>query len=517
MAAITNRDQQAHLTCPACAQKYTMGSHEYCPLDGERLQLQPAVAVSVSEPAKDPSLLGGLLNRMGLRKRSLVIPTDPDGGKATQPAIPTLPLAEHNNLLPSQVIEKGWGVTGTHMSNEIMDVWQVARHSTEAGSAYARYSQYRCQVLTSQALYAQLGAHSCAALPKLLDYGTTHLNGHARASFELTLAPDRASQSMASWLKQAPPSEEKALSLLPHLTAMLTNLAAAGVQSISFSPSQMLRHIDGHIALDNLAALTETASSPSDDYRPELNRTPFIGRLCSAPELAEQLVVSPKSALFSLGQVLAEALWGHPCAVADLRAGNVPFSTISDARLARILQGCLWVQTIVGRWDLAQLQAAVTAPLDAMPPVEDWAQLGPRAMGKAFALNGKTYWRVEDLLTQAVQPGNWTQAISRLGSLLDWIEGGSPWASAATHLRKQLDSGRSADYVLVQLAHTVVPHLPLTWRGLDFSDEHARDSLVGLAQRNLAPDTTAEDADLLEALFRADLRRGFVSATHSGE
>ena len=79
MAAITNRDQQAHLTCPACAQKYTMGSHEYCPLDGERLQLQPAVAVSVSEPAKDPSLLGGLLNRMGLRKRSLVIPTDPDG------------------------------------------------------------------------------------------------------------------------------------------------------------------------------------------------------------------------------------------------------------------------------------------------------------------------------------------------------------------------------------------------------------------------------------------------------
>ena len=138
-------------------------------------------------------------------------------------------------------------------------------------------------------------------------------------------------------------------------------------------------------------------------------------------------------------------------------------------------------------------------------------------MEKAFALNGKTYWRVEDLLTQAVQPGNWTQAISRLGSLLDWIEGGSPWASAATHLRKQLDSGRSADYVLVQLAHTVVPHLPLTWRGLDFSDEHARDSLVGLAQRNLAPDTTAEDADLLEALFRADLRRGFVSATHSGE
>lgn len=209
--------------------------------------------------------------------------------------------------------------------------------------------------------------------------------------------------------------------------------------------------------------------------------------------------------------MLALALWGQPQDLAALRAGNIPFHTIADARLARILQGCLWVSSIEGRWSLDQLQTAVAVPLDQLPPVDDWAQLGPRAMSNAFALAGRTYWRVEDLLAQAVLPQNWPQATAQIGAMLDWIESGSPWSSLAAHQRTQLESGRSADYVLIQLAHGVIPDLPRTWRGLDFSDAHARTALVHLAQRNLAANTTAEEAEQLETLFLADLRGAFLS------
>lgn len=556
-----------HLGCPACGRLYEMGVEEYCQVDGERLEVrladqsdqvgpvQPQTplnsenSISVTAPIReeahenveevlisanhaqnqqqptkqesrsveDPSLLESLLNRMGLRKRtSAGDQTLPDDNVAPAKQVsmpvfdPALSSDDGNNPLPPQVIEKGWHVAGSLVSNEAMDVWQVAR-SSDAGSAYARFCRFRARVLTTPSLYAHLGNHSCAALPTLLDHGTVNLKGHARASFELTLLPNKSLQPMQAWINRASPSEEKALSLLPHLVQMLTELAAAGVHPISFSPAQMLRNADdGRIVLDNLAALAETGCAHTD-YRPELDQNALISRLWSAPELAEQLVVSPKGATFCVGQLLTLALWGQPLDAAALRAGNVPFVSISDARLARVLQGCLWVESIQGRWGLDQLQAALTVPLDQMPPVEDWAQLGPRAMGKAFALAGRTYWRVEDLLAQAVLPQNWIQATARLSAMLDWIESGSPWASVAKHLRNQLEAGRSSDYVLIQMAHAVIPDLPLTWRGLDFSDDHARASLVNLAQRNLATDTSSDESDLLEALFRADLRGAFAT------
>lgn len=512
-----------HMACPACGRTYAIGSDEYCPHDGERLELRPgAAAVEAPEPAVDPSRLEGILSRMGLRKRSApaadrVQDVPPAAtGRASLQGEPVPGPEDGNDPLPPQVLEKGWQVSGPLESGEAMDMWQVVRTSEAAGPSYARFYRFRARVLTTPALYTQLYSHSCSALPTLLDHGTVSLKGHARASFELVLLPNRQSlRPLRTWLDMGRPSEAKALDLLPHLVDMLARLSAAGVQPISFSVAQLLRNeLNGQIMLDNLAALIETDRAHTD-YRPELDQNALLSRLWSAPELAEQLVVSPKGAIFCVGQVLAVALWGQALDVAALRAGNLAFASIADVRLARILQGCLWVENIQGRWDLQQLQASLTAPLDQLPPVEDWAQLGPRAMGKSFALAGRTYWRVEDLLGQAVMPHNWKQATARLGPMLDWIESGSPWASVATHLRNQWEAGRSPDHVLIQLARTVNPGLPLTWRGLDLSDDHVRASLVNLAQRNLATDTTAEEAEMLEALFQADLRGAFTIDTHA--
>ncbi len=545
---------ESHLVCPSCARRYAIGEEEYCEDDGERLEtrLCPSAAqtpeqaqvkpqqsdVGVAPPTDEekvqqdsdteastaPPDLESVLSKYGVRQRqaaqeetiddsaahvtgaSAPITSSNPGPSSPKEAVP----AADENPLPRQVREKGWEITGQAISTETADEWVVHRPST-AGAPVARFSRFRARVLTTAALYQRLQATPCAALPTLLDFGTANLRGNVRASFELSLLPTRQKlQSALDWLGLAPPSEAKALALLPHLVDMLSTLSNSGAYPISFQPAQLLRHQEsGQILLDSFAALADLYIGATD-YRPDLAMNGLISRLWSAPELSEQLVVSPKAAIFSVGQMLAFALWGQPLDLAALRTGNVPLTSISDTRLARVLQGCLWINSMEGRWDISQLQAAVDAPLDQLPAVEDWAQLGPRAMGQGYALAGRTFWRVEDLLAYAVQPQHWPHATAHISAMLDWIET-STWASLAIQLRAQLEAGRSADFVLIQLARSVIPSLPLTWRGLDFSDSQVRNSLIHLAQRNLAMDTKTEESELLDALFSADLRGAFRS------
>lgn len=562
---------QDHMACPICSRLYALGCDDYCEDDGEPLvrrfgtmsaeqeptpQAEPAGTpeaaadtpqqassdedVHTPEPEQGPtpkshafdepppaadqfgpdntdanpepaveshdSRLDELKRRFGFGKKSST--------KSDQQYSSTSETRENhfasdsgedkNNPLPPSLVEAGWELSGQLISHEAADLWPVRRAAGDSGV----FRRYRAWVLTAPAVYDMLRSQPCVALTSLLDHGTVNLKGHAQASYELTNLPADG-QPLPTWLSMAPPSEAKALALLPHLVAMLNTVASYGLQPISFQSAQLHRYPDGHLVLDNCGALARTDQHLTD-YRPELDQNALLSRVWSAPEIGEQLVASPKGAVFSAGQVLAQALWGQPIDTAALRAGLVPFASIEDQRLARVLQGCLWVHTIEGRWDLAQLSAAASAPIDQLPAAEDWSQLGPRAMGNAFGFAGRSFWRVEELLEATVQAQNWSQALSQLNSILDWIEDGSPWASLATELRGDFEGGHSADWVLVRLAHGVQPKLPLTWRSLDFSDGHVRNSLISLAQRNLSTNTTPEEAELLDRLFRADLRGAFI-------
>ena len=143
-----------------------------------------------------------------------------------------------------------------------------------------------------------------------------------------------------------------------------------------------------------------------------------------------------------------------------------------------------------------------------MPDAPAWSRLMPGAAETAFSLGGESFFRIEDAVAQANQPRHWEEAVQRMDALLIWATG-TAWKGVAEGLRTELTTGvRTADWVLVRLARLVRPDLPLTWRGLDFSDTHAQASLTKLAQQALSSATP--DFSLLQQLIRADLRGAFT-------
>jgi hypothetical protein len=570
--------QSDHLTCPLCTRTFRLGSEEYCPHDGERLQLEvaepvvaepqtevasaaatvqadqpgeplpraevtastssaevpdapqtnstesasgedptPSTSQAAGEPGPDLGMLGRMFEQLGIRRKTPQAQADGSAAAAAAATATAASDASHDdtdNPLPESMVDEGWVISGAARSDEFADTWAVQR---QGQGVHARYTRYRGRVLTSPALYRQLRQQSqqASALPAVLEAGTANLRGHAQASYDLTVLPASGGrlQRLDEWMRLAPPSEQKAAALLPALAELLDDLHTAGVAPILMQPSQILRHDSGRLVLGHVAALTATGTEAAvPEYRPEMECNPLVSRLWAAPEIHEQLVVHPaKAAVFSVGALLAAATWGQPLDLAALRSGQVPLHTLQESRLARVLQGCLWAQHIEGRWSREQLSAAVDAAPDALPAADDWSSLGPQAMGVAFALNGRTYWRVSELLQAAVAPNNWPHATAQLATMLDWIEG-STWSSAVPPLRALLAQGRSADHVLIRLVRQVCPDLPITWRHLSLDDHSARRSLTHLAQRALADDATPAERQQLRELFRADLRGAFSGA-----
>lgn len=533
------------LHCPQCQMAFDFGSQEYCHHDGERLVLQndaasealepeggqpeakldqeevpEIVSVTSSEPdVPPPSAERGpqgapssaldnvkeLFARFGIRQKDNPNPRAEQIHASTTGVPEGASHDDADNPLPEALREAGWVVAGPSASDVFADAWPVERQGVPA-----RFSRFRATPLTSPDLYRALRESTSAALPAVLEFGTVDLRGHAHAAFDLVVLP-QSTQTLDIWLQTAPASEAKALALLPPLVEMLSELANAGFAPVSMEPAHILRRSDGRLMLSHVAALTSPSESPH--YTPELDRSPLISRLFSAPELAEQLMVHPnKACVYSAGQILATALWGQAIDLAALRAGELPVQGLESALLARVLQGSLWTQSLEGRWGIKDLTRALNAADESdWPSVEDWGRVGPLAMKNAFAMGGKTYWRVETLMEAVVAPEVWPQALARIDFLFDWLQNGSTWASAAAMQREALQQGRqTADHTLLRLVRQIRPDLPLTWRSLNLEDATARDNLLTLAQRVLAAGATPQDGELIRDLFRADLRGAFL-------
>jgi hypothetical protein len=283
-------------------------------------------------------------------------------------------------------------------------------------------------------------------------------------------------------------------------------LAKAGVRPLLLEPETLARSTDGALWLTS-AAMLESADAASD-YHPEFTRNSLLPRGWSAPELAEEFMSSRNAVVFSLGQMLATCLHGHPYTLAELRSGAVRFRGIVDARLARIMMGCLWPRA-TERWTLTDVSRAMsTDDMRNLPATPPWGSLAPGALSDAFGLAGCSYWRLEDLLDAMAQPTHWHEASSRIGELLQWAEG-TAWAGQAGLIRDALGRGHSVDWALVKLRSTVNPASPPTWRELDLSEDQAEASLVALAQRALQVDGQVSAA-ALSNLFDADLRGAFI-------
>ena len=538
------------LMCPTCGQTFDGRTcdDDYCPVDGARLvpvgPAEPpagsasaapgdatapaeetpetvapgdseAVAPEAPEPPAEPasaepsqdaptpplgdSRLADFMSRLGLR-RAGGRAGDQAGQGGERPRTGPATETEEPSPLPAEVREQGWRITGPVSSIPgLVDRWPVARTGADGAAVTGHFHRFRTGALTPDALYRRLEGGTPPHLARIWAHGTVDLGG-ARADYELVSGPE-GTQALERWLADSTPAEQRAWHLLPRLVDLLRALAAAGVQPLVLEPFHLALTPPGTLCLGTAAALTEDAAAPA--YRPELERSPLLPPGWAAPELAQQNLASANAAVFSVGQLLAAALWGQPCSPADLQQGAVPFQAIGDGRLARVLMGCLWPRPLE-RWSLEQLaQTAAADTPEAMPATPPWEALAPGAAATAFHFAGAAYWRLESLLADAVTPARWAEATARLGAILEWAEG-TAWVGQVTRLRAALAQGRSPDWALVALRHAVSPEAPLTWRGLDLGDAEAARSLAGLAQRALRQGEG--EAATLQALFAADLR-----------
>jgi hypothetical protein len=515
--------------CPVCGE--TFRDEDFCPVHGQLLVLSsPAPAPAVDEPAAEISLLepdegpgapetgsadkagrlADFMAKFGLRRRSGAAEA------AAEPVRTASPAEDRAAILPPELLAQGWRVSGTVLERPGVDTWPIEMTSNE-GTAEARFNRYRSGALTTAGTYDRLMrlAPRCAA--RVLAHGTVDFGG-ARADYDVTAAAGSGTP-LDQWLGQSTVGEARSLALLPALLQMLEGLDCERLTAVVFEPSQLVHVESGELLLNAAGTLALTAGNDEGSglrgYRAEFAHSPLLSSAWAAPELRQQCLLSANAALYSVGQVLAAATWGQPLTVTELQSGVAPFGAIADARLARVLMGCLWPEP-QGRWSLAELAQATRAGPDALPATSPWASLAPGAASCAFAFAGKSFWRLEDLLATATMPAHWPEATTRLEELLEWASGTS-WSGRVQVLRSALARGRSPDWVLVALAATVQPEAPPSWRALSLSDADAQDSLSALAQRALEGDLECRTA--LSELFAADLRGAFsaLSASRPGE
>jgi hypothetical protein len=520
------------LVCPQCGEAFH--DEDYCPRDGARLVPPAAAHAPDASPAFDvdaatdeaamaptpPEVeemspesegrIASFMKRLGLRRvagKSARGADAPAGAGSTDaPEEARASAEEPSSPLPEAVTEMGWRLAGPVSSSAGFYLWPVER-PTESGSVVAGYfHRYRTGALTSDATYRRIEAATTRGLARVWAHGTVDVGG-AREDYDLVSLP-KPGVGLDRWLHDSLPSEQRAWHLFPALVQLLRHLDAAQVRPMVFEPAQLLYTEDAELWLASAVALADTAAPAQ--FRPELATSSVLPHGWAAPELTQQTMLHANAAVFSVGQVLAKAIWGEACSLAELQVGAVPFQTLTDARLARVLMGCLWPRPSE-RWTLKDLCKAVgCATCEKMPAAPPWASLAPGASPTAFAFAGASFWRLDDLLAAATKAPHWSEATARIEALLDWAEGTS-WVGQVKLIREALAGGRSADWGLVALMRAVRPDAPLSWRELDLSDTEAAQSLAGLAQRALKEGNTA-DVAAMRALFQADLRGAFSAA-----
>lgn len=517
--------------CPLCAQRFE--NEDFCPEDGILLvpEVHPETQVETqalrSDNRTEPALktLGagdedagedekeGFFSRIfsGLRGGRRRASTDeaPRHEEAVERGCAAAPQTDPlQPEIPPAVANQGWhfGSEPPRIGTDF-DEWDCVLPG-ERDQMRAIFRRYRSFALTRSEVYQDCMNAAMPHAPGLLEFGSCPMRGGSSCDFELTF-PLRGAP-LATWFNHVQAGEERALATLQPLAVLIRSWYERGLMPLLLTPTMLYREPQGAFNLRHLGALIQLgddADKDEVDYRMDLGISSLVHAPWAAPELQGRLAVRANAVLFSVGQILAAALWGRPVAVEDLRYGRVDFRGITDSRLAHVMMGCLLPQAET-RVRLRDFLTNVAAGEGERVSLGDaWERLSPGAQATAFTLGGRAFWRADDLLREAVHPTRWAESCVRILPLLDWLAA-TPVAGQAALMHRYLREGRSPDWVLIRLARLAVDDLPMTWRSLDVQDATARETLINLGQGALNGDPAA--AQLLPALFRADLRGAFT-------
>lgn len=446
---------------------------------------------SEQQVSPDPSLLRQALNKLKDRLNP---------GKAAD--------ADRNDaILPDQARRDGWRLDGNHTTAPGYDSWPIQREIGN-GVEHATYIRYRTTVFTPPGVYDILSESLCTGCVKLLAHGTVETGAGARAQYEIS--QPASGEPLRAWLSRTPVGADRATILLGLLVDLLASLRDATVRPMVLTPAMLWLDKDG-LRVGMHGAMASVSASDTITFVSELSGNPLLALPYTAPECIERRVIGHNSELFSLGQLVAEALWGEPQDHAYVRQGNVPFAQSSDQNLSRVLMGTLWPFQ-EQRWTLDDLVNATREGNPSLAACPPWASLRPGAATSSFSLAGVDYYLPEDLALAVFD--HWDEALANLQAIISWLEQ-TRFSSLPPVLRsKMLEEHRSDEWILVYLCRSILPGSPMVWRDLALDDGHAQSSLAALAQRALSQDSDARSAQQLVAkLFEADLRGAFKGSS----
>jgi hypothetical protein len=406
------------------------------------------------------------------------------------------------NVLPQCEIDLGWRIAGTPTQTKAYLEWSVVR-AQDTGEIRAVFRRYTTGALSTRQTYEAVlnaAANPNTGMVRLYSYGTAEVGSGGRADYEITALPSGLPLNV--WLKEkGQPGVDPAAYIAPLLANWLKNLRATGLQAIAVHPAML--YLDTHSRCINLAVLGAlTPAGAGEQFNADLaGSSALLPAPFAAPELMSRRVIADNADCFSVGQIVAAALFGDAQDYMYISQGNIVFAGIDSLMLRSTVMGTLWPYT--DRWSVEQLSQALVPGANFLPKLPPWSSLKPGAAKAAFTLGGTDYFLPEDLLHAVAL--HWDEAANRCLDILKWLEE-SRFKGKAGLLRQQLhQEGRSADWILIRLSRIVIPDAPIVWRGYSFDDADAAASLIAIAQQALEPGNHNAQSDL-QRLFAADLR-----------
>ena len=348
------------------------------------------------------------------------------------------------------------------------------------------YKRYTAGSLTSSENYAFLSESGSSALARLLAHG--HFTG---SDYEL-IAWDEKTVAFVEWM-QTNSTEAAATWFLRQALEILNALKPIQAAPLWIEPGSLAVR-NGGLLLTDFGKLMK-ASKKSGEFLASL---PAVRTEFAAPEILKSKSWLPSSPMYSAGVIAMQLASGHAPTHDSIERGDLDLRQIQDDWLRTALLGLLYPDHR-RRWTLESLAKWANGQVVGLP---DWSRLHPGAAHDAFVLHGRGFFLPSDLAVPLLE--NLDVASERLEDVLGWLGKNPVMRDIVSEIRINQRAGRSADWLLLRLAHRLNPDCPRIWRGISLEEEQVESNLVELGRRATRGD--AQAMELVERLRTADLR-----------
>lgn len=459
--------------CPQCgSEREYENTEDFCPVHRVRLVLKTTAPQSLeSIPSEGETGGNGLFGRL----KTMF----PFGGKAVRDS----ENGGTDAILPRELVLQGWTLEDPKASTSTAwaDFFRVRK---SGGSETALFKRYRGGSSTSSSVYKILEGIEPVRLAHLRYSGNVKSAGSVFDSELLGMDDDAPFESYFSGNPE--PAEGDVRWFLGEGLNILEELSSNGLSCSALDPFGLTLNASGEIRLSDFGRIY--AREPFSRFVPG---TADMNIEYAAPEIVTRRILDTrKSAMYSLGILVARMVWGYIPSQTAVLSGDLDFASLAKG-LEVPLMGLLYPEPDQ-RWGETELKRWLDGD---EPSVPDWSRLKPGASQRAVVFHGKAVYLPEDLAGMLYQDPD--AGSDRLDEILDWLGENPRVRDTALEIRRHRASGRSRDWLVLRLAFRLNPRHPRSFLGISLDDDVLAVNLAELGRR-----AAAGDKDAMERVVR---------------